>query len=77
MAAVLPNPIKFKIDRPSAYILKRQGKIMGRTLAKVAMPTVSTKPSEESDEFFDLKFDNDDEEEKAGDAAKATSPTNE
>ena len=77
MAAVLPNPIKFKIDRPSVYILKRQGKIMGRTLAKVAMPTVSSKPSEESDEFFDLKFDNDDEEEKAGDAAKATSPTNE
>jgi monofunctional biosynthetic peptidoglycan transglycosylase len=29
MAAVLPNPIKFKINKPSAYILKRQQKIMG------------------------------------------------
>ena len=29
MAAVLPNPIKFKINKPSAYILRRQQKIMG------------------------------------------------
>jgi monofunctional biosynthetic peptidoglycan transglycosylase len=29
IAAVLPNPIKFKINKPSAYILKRQQKIMG------------------------------------------------
>lgn len=30
IAAVLPNPIKFKINKPSPYILKRQQKIMGR-----------------------------------------------
>lgn len=29
IAAVLPNPIKFKINKPSAYILRRQQKIMG------------------------------------------------
>ena len=30
IAAVLPNPIKFKINKPSPYILKRQAKIMGK-----------------------------------------------
>lgn len=30
IAAVLPNPIKFKINNPSAYIIKRQQKIMGQ-----------------------------------------------
>jgi monofunctional biosynthetic peptidoglycan transglycosylase len=30
MAAVLPNPIRFRIDKPSRYITKRQRKIMGR-----------------------------------------------
>jgi monofunctional biosynthetic peptidoglycan transglycosylase len=29
IAAVLPNPLKFKINKPSPYILKRQQKIMG------------------------------------------------
>lgn len=30
IAAVLPNPNRFKIDRPSNYILKRQRRIMAR-----------------------------------------------
>lgn len=30
MAAVLPNPIRFRIDKPSRYVSKRQRKIMGR-----------------------------------------------
>ena len=75
MAAVLPNPIKFRVDRPSAYVLKRQGKIMGRILARTAPVAVASKPSDESDEFFDLKFDNDDEEEKGGDGAVPPSPS--
>lgn len=35
IAAVLPNPIKFKINKPSAYILRRQQKIMGPTYVEV------------------------------------------
>jgi monofunctional biosynthetic peptidoglycan transglycosylase len=30
IAAVLPNPIKFKINKPSQYILSRQQQIMGQ-----------------------------------------------
>ncbi|MGZ3787944.1 MAG: monofunctional biosynthetic peptidoglycan transglycosylase [Bacteriovorax sp.] len=67
MAAVLPNPIKFKINRPSAYITRRQRKIMGRAQAL----TVAPKPSEETQEFFDIKFD---EEDSGGDAPADSSP---
>ena len=28
MAAVLPNPVRMKIGKPSEYVLKRQGQIM-------------------------------------------------
>jgi monofunctional biosynthetic peptidoglycan transglycosylase len=35
IAAVLPNPIKFKINKPSPYILKRQQKIMGREYVEI------------------------------------------
>ena len=35
IAAVLPNPIKFKINKPSPYVLKRQQKIMGPTQVEV------------------------------------------
>lgn len=38
LAAVLPNPRRFKVDRPSAYVLKRQAKIMNRSAAGI--PTV-------------------------------------
>jgi len=61
IASVLPNPIKFKINRPSAYILRRQRKIMGRG----TRPSVAILPreisKEENNEFLDIKFDNDDE----------------
>lgn len=65
VASVLPNPIKFKIDKPSAYILKRQRKIMGRNLFASSKPEIKVdKPSdvvqkENSDNFFDIKFDED------------------
>ncbi len=58
MAAVLPNPVKFKVDKPSAYVLKRQRKIMGTRL-EVARPEEVEKSS--ATEFFDIKFDQDDE----------------
>ena len=73
IASVLPNPIKFKINKPSAYILRRQRKIMGRgTLAswnpakaeinQSAVLDVSKEiSSEDNKEFLDIKFDNDDE----------------
>jgi monofunctional biosynthetic peptidoglycan transglycosylase len=74
LASVLPNPIKFRVDRPSAYVLKRQGKIMGRIIARAAPAAITTKPSDdETDEFFDLKFE-DDEDEKTGDEVKSASP---
>ncbi len=65
IASVLPNPIKFKIDKPSAYILRRQKKIMGRRLVVSAKPEIKVDKSsdvsqkENSDEFFDIKFDED------------------
>lgn len=80
MAAVLPNPIKFKINRPSAYIQRRQRKIMGRA----SIATVAPKPElkaldtvQETKDFFDIKFDSDDEEEKeAGkEAGKGAEPS--
>lgn len=65
IAAVLPNPIKFKINKPSAYILRRQRKITGRG---TVVTTTSSKPevkpqetTEETKEFFDIKFDSEDE----------------
>ncbi|MDO9183736.1 MAG: monofunctional biosynthetic peptidoglycan transglycosylase [Bacteriovorax sp.] len=68
IASVLPNPIKFKINKPSAYILKRQRKIMGRGVAQPLLgasnipKVISTESStEESKEFYDIKFDNEDE----------------
>lgn len=58
MAAVLPNPIKFKIDKPSRYVLRRQRKILG---TKIAKPTPEIeKPS--ITEFLDIKFDQDETE---------------
>lgn len=73
MAAVLPNPIRFRIDKPSRYITNRQRKIMGRR----APPMVAAAPVEvkaelkpleseadKSKEFFSLKFDSETEEEK-------------
>lgn len=70
IASVLPNPIKFKINKPSAYILRRQRKIMGRGEAKV----------QETKEFFDIKFDTDDESEgevSVGVESNDSTPANE
>jgi monofunctional biosynthetic peptidoglycan transglycosylase len=69
MAAVLPNPIRFRIDKPSRYISNRQRKIMGRrappiiTEAPVSMPEIKPIESQEekSKEFFSLKFDSEDD----------------
>lgn len=50
IAAVLPNPRKFRIDKPSAYVTGRQTKILNR----VAPPL----PQEDDSSFFNIKFDN-------------------
>ncbi len=54
LTAVLPNPIKLKAARPSAYVLKRQGQIIGR-ISRPVEPVVD-------DEFFETKSDDDTEE---------------
>jgi len=66
MAAVLPNPIKFKINKPSRYVLKRQRRIMGRSLDfnKISNPIeIEKEAKKESMDFFDLKFDPEEEKE--------------
>lgn len=57
MAAVLPNPIKFKIDRPSRYVSRRQQRILSRVSPVIPKVEAASKV-----DFFDLKFDNDDDE---------------
>lgn len=79
MAAVLPNPIKFKIGRPSAYILRRQRKIMGRgqvvAVAAKSLPEIKADESAlETKEFFDIKFDEDDD---SGAESADSTPANE
>lgn len=65
MAAVLPNPIKFKINKPSAYIMRRQRKIMGRAFVPaITVPEPQLKV-EDSKEFFDIKFDDEDDKENS------------
>ena len=61
MAAVLPNPIKFKVDKPSRYVLRRQRKILGTKIATQKVPEVEKTTITE---FFDIKFDQEDESEK-------------
>lgn len=53
LTAVLPNPIKLKAGRPSAYVLKRQEQIMGR-INRPVEPSLD-------DEYFDGKADDDTE----------------
>lgn len=60
MAAVLPNPIKFKINKPSAYILRRQRKIMGGGAIATVAPQPVVKAAE-TKEFYDIKFDEDED----------------
>jgi monofunctional biosynthetic peptidoglycan transglycosylase len=61
MAAVLPNPIKFKINKPSAYIIRRQHKIMGSPTVLTTSSRAPEVKATETKEFFDIKFDEDDE----------------
>jgi monofunctional biosynthetic peptidoglycan transglycosylase len=63
MAAVLPNPIRFKINKPSGYVLRRQRKIMGGgpVIAR-ALPEVK---AQETKEFLDIKFDEEEEQQNA------------
>ena len=55
LAAVLPNPRKFRLDRPSSYVIGRQYRILNR----VAPILPKTKEASLLD-FFDLKFEEDD-----------------
>lgn len=87
MAAVLPNPIRFRVDKPSRYISRRQRKIMGRRAPPlVAAVPVEVKaelkqlesPEEKTKEFFSLKFDSEEdaEKEKGAEAPSTTSENN-
>lgn len=73
MAAVLPNPIRFRIDKPSRYITSRQRKIMGARAPSIAATFSAPEPNrvesaeEKSREFFSLKFDTEDDDDKAAD----------
>ncbi|WII73848.1 monofunctional biosynthetic peptidoglycan transglycosylase [Bdellovibrio sp. 22V] len=57
VAAVLPNPRKFRIDRPSNYIVGRQRRILNRVA-----PEMPKSADASLLDFLDLKFDSDDEE---------------
>lgn len=59
IAAVLPNPRRFRIDRPSRYIVNRQRRILSRVA-----PTIPKAAEASLLDFFDLKFDSDEEDEK-------------
>lgn len=52
MAAVLPNPRRFRIDRPSIYVMARQRRILNRVAPEIPK-------TEEASllDFIDLKFE--------------------
>lgn len=52
IAAVLPNPRKFRIDRPSIYVMARQRRILNR-----AAPQIPQAEEASLLDFIDLKFD--------------------
>lgn len=55
MAAVLPNPRRFRIDRPSSYVLSRQRRIMNRPQP---MPIkVEAPPPDAPQETVELKLE--------------------
>jgi monofunctional biosynthetic peptidoglycan transglycosylase len=56
IAAVLPNPRRFRIDRPSIYVMARQRRILRRVSPE--MPKEQNTPLFD---FLDLKFDSEDE----------------
>lgn len=57
IAAVLPNPRKFRIDRPTAYVVRRQQRILYR----VSPPLPKPEDKNSLLDFFELKFDSDDD----------------
>lgn len=85
MAAVLPNPIRFRIDKPSRYISRRQRKIMGTRYVAPMIAKVEVKAElkpietqeEKSKEFFSLKFDSEDDEPKEKGAEAPSNPSTE
>ncbi len=52
MAAVLPNPRKFRIERPSIYVMSRQRRILRRVAPEFPRESQATYLSE----FLDFKF---------------------
>ncbi len=52
IAAVLPNPRKLRIDKPSAYVASRQLRILNRVA-----PPIPKEDDNSLSDFFDLKFD--------------------
>ncbi|MNS49289.1 Penicillin-binding protein 2D [compost metagenome] len=55
LAAVLPNPRRFKVDRPSSYVMRRQRRIMQRAapILAAAPPVIDSsdlKLEEETEE---------------------------
>lgn len=53
LAAVLPNPRKLRVDRPSIYVLARQRRILRREAPQLPQKNYSTGLLD----YWDLKFD--------------------
>lgn len=56
IAAVLPNPRRFRIDRPSHYVVGRQRRILNRVA-----PAIPKAADASLLDFLDLKFDSEEE----------------
>lgn len=56
IAAVLPNPRRYRIERPSIYVMARQRRILRRV-----SPEMPKEPDSALFDFLDLKFDSEDE----------------
>ncbi|MGZ3770022.1 MAG: monofunctional biosynthetic peptidoglycan transglycosylase [Bdellovibrio sp.] len=59
IAAVLPNPRRFRIDRPTQYVLGRQRRILNRVA-----PVIPKSEDASLLDYLDLKFDSSDEEDQ-------------
>lgn len=57
IAAVLPNPRRFRIDRPSTYVMGRQRRILNRVA-----PAIPKSEDASLLDFLDLKLDSNDDE---------------
>lgn len=56
IAAVLPNPRKFRIDRPSIYVMARQRRILNRVAPEIPKSAAASLL-----DFIDLKFESENE----------------